>query len=79
MIAIGEKHGMLAVLDRELRTVGIKKKQRAMFLFCECECGTRKWIQQAYVKNGTTVSCGCKAKADHQRYCEKWKDRKRKI
>lgn len=27
--------------------------------YCECECGTRRWVQKHHLEDGTSKSCGC--------------------
>lgn len=52
----GQRFGRLTVLREGER----RKKQR--YWVCECECGNIKEVQQAHLRNGSIVSCGCKRK-----------------
>lgn len=52
---IGNKIGMLTILDSEVR----KSKT---YLLCLCECGNKKWIRSDSVKSGKQKSCGCLVK-----------------
>ena len=56
---IGEKFGMLTVIEQASSTV---KGQRRWV--CRCDCGTEKIVMGSNLKRGTTVSCGCKHKND---------------
>lgn len=54
-IVIGEKYGMLT----PLRIAG-KQKGGLLIYECLCECGNKKNVGSRYLKDGGTVSCGCK-------------------
>ena len=47
----GLTFGKLTVLDQ-------KRENKRTYLYCQCECGNKKWIRLDSLKNGT-VSCGC--------------------
>lgn len=47
----GLKYGRLTVLDQ-------KRKNKRTYLYCQCECGNKKWIRADALANGT-ISCGC--------------------
>jgi len=52
----GMKFGRLTAISRAENT----KQNRAQWL-CVCDCGNKKIAQAAYLKKGTTRSCGCLA------------------
>lgn len=49
---IGETHGLLTILDIELR-------DKSYYYKCQCECGNITIVKGANLFNGTTTSCGC--------------------
>ena len=49
----GQRFGKLEVLERVAN-----RKSKARWL-CQCDCGARKEIQAANLRNGNTRSCGC--------------------
>jgi len=51
---VGQRFGRLMVI----REAGINKRQNTMWE-CLCDCGNRKIIWSASLKNGDTKSCGC--------------------
>lgn len=58
-IKVGEKFGMLTLLeDLGVKEVGNKGRRLRVGLF-QCECGNIKEIMTSKVKNGSTISCGC--------------------
>lgn len=62
----GKQFGAWKVLYRDTK----KYKTRDIRWVCKCECGTVKSVFEKYLKNGKSVSCGCKnrRKYDGQRY-----------
>lgn len=62
MVKIPEKGTIFNMLTttgaHEVRSVGIKKKVRTVFLECLCECGTVKFTNYNKLKRGQK-SCGC--------------------
>jgi len=34
---------------------------------CQCQCGTKRWVQTTALRNGRSTSCGCKSKEMHSR------------
>lgn len=55
---VGKRFGKLLVIQRAKNYVTPKGQNHSCWL-CECDCGNRKIIRSAYLKNGTTTSCGC--------------------
>lgn len=49
---VGEKYGRLVVLD-------YRRRGRRTELYCQCDCGIKKWIRADQVIDGSTTSCGC--------------------
>jgi len=61
------KYNKLKILRTERRPLMTpnKTKKTERWALCRCDCGKRKWIRLASVKNGRTKSCGCmKAEAN---------------
>jgi len=52
---IGKKINRLTILDEKTS----KGKRRVTKCLCLCECGNKKWIRKAKIKNGESKSCGC--------------------
>ena len=50
---VGKKFGRLTVISLSCAVKGRLK------WICECECGQSKEVDGAYLRNGTTRSCGC--------------------
>lgn len=48
----GEKHGLLTILECEL-------KDKSYYYKCQCECGNLTIVKGSNLFNGTTTSCGC--------------------
>lgn len=65
MNLIGQKFGRLTVIERAEND----KHGKTRWL-CQCECGNKKIINGASLRRGLTVSCGCKAKEEMQKYNE---------
>lgn len=56
---IGNKYGRLEVLDE------VKEREKGHILYnCVCDCGGRCKVFGFNLRNGHTVSCGCKRKED---------------
>jgi len=55
-LPIGKKYNMLTVLA----DVPCDEKGRR-YVYCECECGSKKVLRWDQVKSGDTKSCGCLA------------------
>ena len=60
---IGRKFEMLTVMDAPVQ----KDKNGMLKYLCECECGNRKYVYGAALRNGTAVSCGCYRKKRKER------------
>jgi hypothetical protein len=52
-IQANQKYGRLVVIRK------VESKYRQARFLCCCDCGTEKEVYAAYLKNGTTTSCGC--------------------
>lgn len=39
---------------------------------CQCECGTKRWVQLTALRNGRSTSCGCKSKEMHTRMIQRY-------
>ena len=50
----GQIFGRLLVTER-----ASNHKDGSILWKCKCECGSEKIIRAAYLRNGTTTSCGC--------------------
>lgn len=60
-INIGDRFGRLTVLNEataHYSSAGFMVRRWR----CQCDCGTTKEIRAASLKNGVTISCGCKAR-----------------
>lgn len=51
----GQKFGRLTVLDVEPKL----DKNGNRLWYCQCDCGTKKWIRGVSLVRGETTSCGC--------------------
>lgn len=49
----GKKFGRLTVVEFA------ESKNGRTYWLCECDCGNKKIVRGAHLKNGDTVSCGC--------------------
>lgn len=59
---VGDTVGKWTLLKYE---PGINKPKRvAAYFYCQCECGTKRWVRASNLAAGTTKSCGC----DNGRY-----------
>lgn len=56
----GQKFGRLTAIEYAGR-----KGRRTMWL-CKCDCGNEKIVNATHLRNGHTVSCGCKLKEINQ-------------
>lgn len=73
---IGKRFGRWAVIDREA-----KKLAGVFYVFCVCDCGTKKWVRKKNLKSGQSKSCGCvtrevtaKRNLKHnKRYTKEWR------
>ena len=52
MLKVGDKVGMLTLLDK-------KRENKRTYFYCKCDCGNEKWIRADSIGIGKTVSCGC--------------------
>lgn len=50
----GKKFGKLTVIKRDLT-----KKNHHVYWICKCECGGERSVRAEYLRNGTTLDCGC--------------------
>ena len=58
-VSVGEKYGMLTVLEF-IRPHYFKSSTTQYYVFkCECECGNMKETVDLYLHRGSTTSCGC--------------------
>lgn len=57
---IGKRFGRLVIVSYE----GVKNS-RSYFL-CQCDCGVQKEVQEKRLKNGETMSCGCRLNEIHK-------------
>ena len=56
----GQKFGLLTVLhERESGSARKNYTKKNIKWLCECECGTKKWIQMPALVCGKAKSCGC--------------------
>ena len=51
---VGQTFNKLTILKKS-----IYRKGHHTMWFCQCECGTTRWIRGTAVKTGKTKSCGC--------------------
>lgn len=56
----GKKFGRLTVIRRATEEEWPRGSGRHAKWLCQCECGKQTFVQSSDLKNGTTVSCGCK-------------------
>lgn len=56
---VGKQFGKLTVLSRSDRE---ENGRMNCFLYCLCECGTKKEFRYCNLRTGTTTSCGCAQK-----------------
>lgn len=49
---VGEKHGLLTIIDTEVRN-------GSYFYKCQCECGNITTVSGRHLFSGDTNSCGC--------------------
>lgn len=56
-VLIGAKYGRWTVLKKGKTPTG-----RSAYL-CECECGSKRWVQGHHLIDGTSKSCGCLSRA----------------
>jgi len=57
---VGKVYGKLTILD--LKVITLKNEKRQTQAICRCECGIVKQILLSSLKNGSTISCGCRKK-----------------
>lgn len=62
----GQRFGHLVALQRLN-----KKKQRCFIWLCQCDCGNQCEVSIAYLRNGSTTSCGCQKFKGFQDYNKK--------
>lgn len=55
---IGKRFGKLVVIGRAENYISPNGQKHSCWL-CQCKCGNKKIVRGAYLKNGTTNSCGC--------------------
>ena len=53
----GKTFGRLVALRSEIKRP--EGGQQYTLWFCRCGCGNEKWIRQANLQSGSTISCGC--------------------
>ena len=53
---IGNVYGRLTVLERAEKPQG---RPKGAYWLCQCECGNKKVVRGADLRNGGTKSCGC--------------------
>ena len=69
-LKIGEKIGMLTVLELVTMTMPSGKRQGVKV---DCECGNIRTMQRYEVSIGRYRSCGCAIKKRHADFCNQWK------
>jgi len=62
----GQRFGRLAVIKRVEKPKEVKYKNKLVYWLCKCDCGNEKIANGAFLRQGTTQSCGC------------WKEEQRK-
>jgi hypothetical protein len=76
MDMVKKRFGKWVVIDREA-----KKMAGAFYVFCACDCGTKKWVRSKNLKSGQSKSCGCINKEKlskrnlrhNRRYTKEWR------
>ena len=63
LVSIGDKFGMLTVIDRLPKRI-YKSSSKRMWL-CRCECGKTKAVQENNLRSGRSRSCGCASAKSH--------------
>ena len=53
---IGKTYGLLRVIDPAPKK---DVKSRCQYWICECQCGNKKTVRSAHLRQGLTKSCGC--------------------
>lgn len=48
-----------------------KIEKNRIWCYCQCDCGTKKWIRADHLKEGAVVSCGCKKSERCKNYINK--------
>jgi hypothetical protein len=66
----GKAYGRWTVLGG-LRKQSARPKSPKQTL-CQCECGTKRWVQVTALRNGRSQSCGCRAKEMHSRMIQRY-------
>lgn len=56
----GQKFGYLTVIRRATESEWPRKSGRHARWLCKCDCGTLKFVSSNKLKDGSTISCGCK-------------------
>lgn len=57
---VGEQFGKLTALG----VVGRHQKKRCRVWICECECGSRVYVAESDLKNGSVTDCGCEERSE---------------
>jgi len=53
---VGKKFSRLLILEEKN---DFNKSRGITKCYCQCDCGNKKWITKASIKNGNSKSCGC--------------------
>ena len=54
---VGKRFGKLVIKEVFMKNVGKQKRQK--YAICQCDCGNETEVKVTFLKNGTTLSCGC--------------------
>lgn len=54
---IGERYGMLSVIEEAEPRVSSGQKKK--YVVVECDCGTVKEVRYSHLTQGSTITCGC--------------------
>ena len=59
---IGRRYGKWLVMNKETARMGGSSGQRATGWWCQCECGTERYVDGASLRKGASTNCGCSRK-----------------
>lgn len=69
---IGKTYGRWTILGGERKPSGNPKAAKQTV--CQCQCGIKRWVVVAALRNGRSTSCGCKSKEMHSQMLKRYAD-----